>query len=134
MKHKLKRVLVRESKRILSVTALAFFAGALFYLRHDLSIQGMPLPLITALLYATIVAPITVGILMFLPAWGAMIEYLALSRFFVASTVFYFPVVGAELLASPLLMAALIIAGGLLIARIARALRVRSKAPSVRAT
>ena len=126
MKHNLKRVLDRESRRILSVTALAFFTGALFYLRHDLSVQGIPLPLITALLYASIIAPITIGMLMFLPAWGAMIEYLALSRFFVASTVFYFPVIGAELLASPLLMAALVIAGGLVIARIARALRNRS--------
>ena len=126
MKHNLKRVFDRDSRRVLSVTALAFLAGALFYLRHDHSVQGIPLPLITALLYATIVAPITVGILMFLPAWGAMIEYLALSRFFVASTVFYFPVIGSELLASPPLMAALIIAGGVLIARVARSMRARS--------
>ena len=126
MTHALKPLLRGQSKRIARVTALAFLAGALFYLRHDIFVFGIPLPLMTALLYAAIIAPSTFAILMFLPAWGAMIEYLALSRFFVASAVFYFPTIGPDLLASPLLMAAFIIAGGILIARIARAVSSRS--------
>ena len=134
MTYKSKPRLRGQSKRIARVTALAFFAGALFYLRHDIFVLGIPLPLMTALLYAAIIAPVTFAILAFLPTLGAMIEYLALSRFFVASTAFYFPAIGVELLASPLLMAAFIIAGGVLIARIARVLRTRSEGPLAEST
>ena len=134
MTHAFEPIFRGQSKRIARVTALAFFAGALFYLRHDIFVFGLPLPLMTALLYAAIIAPVTFAILAFLPAFGAMIEYLALSRFFVASTAFYFPAIGAELLASPLLMAAFIIAGGVLIARIARALRARFEGPPSEST
>lgn len=111
---KQQQTLRQKRGRIAFVTVLAFFSGVVLYLRTDILILGIPLPLVTGLLYAAIIGPATIAIFAFLPALSRMIENLALSRLSVSVFVFIFPGPGDVLLASPHLMAAFVVAGGFL--------------------
>ena len=97
--------------------ALVFIAGAILHLRMNIQVFGVPLPLVTGLIYAAVMAPVTIACFLFLPSLTAMVEHMAISRLLVSLFVFAFPTQGDVLLASPPLLAALVVIGGLSISR-----------------
>ena len=120
MARKLQQITRQDWPRIGFVITLAFFAGAIFYLRHEGAGVAVPLPLITGALYALIIAPFTVAVFAFLPSLKKMVECLALSRLSLSLLVFAFPKPGAFVLSNPLILAFLVVTGGVLINRMLR--------------
>lgn len=109
----------REAQRlILFATLLSFAAGVMTFLRYDLVVHGMPLPLFTGLLYAGFVGTAAAVTSIVLPALRAMIEAAAISRFGVALAAFGLPEFGAAIQQSPLFSATLIVAGAIAIRKL----------------
>ena len=106
-----------ETRRVGWLTAMAFCAGTLLYLRNEVHLNGIPLCIIVGLIYAVFLAPIIVATSMLLPRLRAMIEHMALSRLVVAILVFLFPGVGTVVLHNPPIMGGVIVLGGLTINR-----------------
>lgn len=112
---------LREARRLLAVvTLLAFAAGGLMYLRHDLVVCGMPIALFTGLTYAAVVGLAAALTLMLLPALAAMIEAMAISRLGVALAAAGFPDFGQALIGSPILSATAVVLGAVLVRRLRR--------------
>lgn len=107
-------------RRVAWVTLLAFLAGTVFYLRTDVLIHGVPVPILTGLAYAAVVGPTTLAICIFWPAVSTLVECIAVSRLVVSGFVFAFPDAGNRLLANPAILACLVILGALILRRIAR--------------
>lgn len=124
-----------ERRLLVFVTAMAFLAGVLLYLRYDIWVRGMPLPLFTGLLYATFVGTAAAVTLMVVPALRLMIEAVAISRLGVAVAAFGVPEFGAKLIASPIFSATVVILGAIVAKEIKKGLpalatyRDRSAAP-----
>lgn len=108
----------RERRRLLLVTSLAFVAGYVFYLRADVQILGLPLPLVTGAIYAGVVGPTALFFCLVLPSIRFMIEAVAISRLIFSLFVFSAPDIGYRLLASPFLTALVVVTGGILVSRL----------------
>ena len=107
-----------ERRRILLVTALAFLAGAIFYLRADAQIWGLPVALVTGTIYAGVVGPAALFFCLVMPSIRFMIEAVAVSRLMFSLFVFSVPDIGYRVLASPLLTAFVVVTGGVLVSRL----------------
>lgn len=101
--------------RLGMVIALAFVAGVLFYANYRFEVLGMPLPVYTGLLYAVVIGFVGAVVYACLPGLQLMMETVAISRLGIAVWAFNNPEQGAQLLASPLVSATLVIAGAIVI-------------------
>lgn len=93
-------------------------AGAIFYLRANVQVMGVPVPLLTGAIYAGVVGPIALLCCLFLPSLRFMIEAVAVSRLAFACFVYYVPEIGYKILASPFLTALVVVTGGALVSRL----------------
>lgn len=112
------RAIYLERKRLLFVATLAFLGGVLLYANMPVFVYGIPLPLITGLAYAALVTPVAMLICVFLPSFRFMVEAVAISRFLVALLAFTVPSVGLTLVMSPLLLAIIVVGGGIAVSRL----------------
>ncbi|QMU57452.1 MAG: hypothetical protein GKR98_04090 [Boseongicola sp.] len=126
------RAIYLERRRLAFVTILAFLAGFIFYARNDAVINGLPIALYTGLIYAAVIAPVTLLVCIFMPTFRFMIDAVAVSRFAVSIFVYLFPEAGAIILASPLLTAVIVVGYGVLFSKIMHGQAVRQKAPRLR--
>lgn len=108
----------RDRRRILLVTAMAYLAGALFYLPFDILIGGVHIALVTGAIYAGVVGCAAVIVCLLFPAMRFMIEAIAVSRLILSCVVFAMPQLGGLLLGNPLLTAFVIVTGGTLVSRL----------------
>lgn len=113
-----------ERRLLVFVTAMAFLAGVLLYLRYDIWVRGMPLPLFTGLLYATFVGTAAAVTLMVVPALRIMIEAVAISRLGVAVAAYGMPAFGAKLITSPIFSATVVILAAIAVKEIRKGLPV----------
>ncbi|MBT8423853.1 MAG: hypothetical protein KJO67_02665 [Silicimonas sp.] len=112
------RRIYRERRRLILVTALAFLAGYIFYLRVDQQIWGVPIPVLTGAVYAGVVGPAALFFCLVMPSIRFMIEAVAVSRLLFSVFVFSVPDIGYRILASPLLTAFIVVTGGIFISRL----------------
>lgn len=122
----------RERRRLLLVTALAFLAGYIFYLRADTQLFGLPVPVVTGAIYAGIVGPTALFFCLVLPSIRFMIEAVAVSRLLFSIFVFGVPDIGYRILASPFLTAAVVVLGGIAVSRLIHGRIHKEKAPTWR--
>ena len=108
----------RERRRLVLVTALAFLAGYIFYMRANAQLWGLPVPVITGAIYAGVVAPTALFFCLVLPSIRFMIEAVAISRLAFSVFVFSVPDIGYRILASPFLTAAVVVLGGIAVSRL----------------
>ena len=119
-----------EARRlILFATVMAFAAGVVSFLRYDVAIHGLPLPIITGALYALFVGTAATVTSVLLPALCAMIEAVAISRLGVAVAAFGAPDFGLALHQSPLFGAAAVIGGAILVRKLMGVRRI-TQAPA----
>lgn len=111
----LKRRLVLDARRIVLVAVLGFVSGVLFYAHLDVTMAGLPLPLAAGFMYAGGGALGAAFVCLVLPGARLMIDAIAASRLLVSFAVFLMPEAGMFLLTSPMLLATLIVAGGILL-------------------
>ncbi len=116
-----------ERRRLLFVTSLAFLAGALFYLRSDLDIQGVHASVVIGAIYALVVGLAALLVCLFLPSLRFMVEAVAVSRLLFSFFVLAQPAIGYKILAMPTLNAAIVVSGGLIISRLLHGRIVREK-------
>ncbi len=111
---------LRDARRlILFATGMAFAAGVIAFLRHDVTVHGMPLPLFTGLLYAGFVGAAAAVTSVALPALGPFVEATAIARLGAAVLAFGSPEAGAALQQSALLSATVVVGGAVMIRRLA---------------
>lgn len=118
MAHGLGYKIYRERRRLLLVTALAFMAGYVFYMRAGAEIWGLPIPLVTGAIYAGVVGPTALFFCLVLPSVRFMIEAVAISRLAFSVFVFSVPDIGYRILASPFLTALVVVLGGIAVSRL----------------
>ena len=111
-------LIYRERRRLLFVAAMAFMAGFLFYLRANVYIHGVHIAFITGTIYALVVGLSALLICLFLPSMRFMIEAVAVSRLLLSFFVLAVPNIGYQVLASPMLTAFVVVAGGAVISRL----------------
>ncbi|MCB2114804.1 MAG: hypothetical protein KDE00_00495 [Rhodobacteraceae bacterium] len=111
------------------VTLMSFTAGVVTYLRYDIVVHGLPLPIFTGLLYAALIGTAALFTSIALPALRAMIEAAAISRLGVATVSFGLPEFGQALQHSPMLSATVIVGGAILIRKFSEHPRARDWAP-----
>jgi hypothetical protein len=110
--------LLRERRRLGLVTFLAFLAGVLFYWPSGLYVGPFHISLVTGTVYALVVGLAAASICLFLPRLRFMIEAVAVSRLLLALSVAVNPQIGPLLLTNPLMMAAVVVAGGACVSRV----------------
>lgn len=110
--------LFRERRRLGLVTLLAFLAGVLFYWPSSLYLGPFHISVITGAVYAMVVALAAATVCLFLPRLRFMMEAVAVSRLLLALSVAVNPQIGPLLLTNPLLMAAVVVAGGACVSRV----------------
>ena len=110
-------MIYRERRRLAFVAAMAFLAGFLFYLRANFYIHGIHIAFITGAVYAIVVGICALLVCLLLPSMRFMIEAVAVSRLLLSIFVLFVPNVGYAILASPMLTALLVVAGGAVISR-----------------
>lgn len=98
---------------ILFATLMAFAAGVIGFLRHDLTVHGVPLPLFTGLVTALIVGTAATAISVVLPAHAAFVEATAIARLAAAVAAFGYPEFGTALQQSPFLSATVVVGGAI---------------------
>jgi|GEM_PF-1551778 len=118
----------RERRRLAFVSALAFLAGVLFYIRSDVYIHGVHASLVVGAIYAGVVGVAALLVCLLLPNFRFMVEAVAVSRLIFALFVLVQPEVGYKILAMPSLNAGLVVFGGVLISRLMHGRILRSKA------
>lgn len=128
MVHWASQTIYRNRKRLVFVTALAFLAGVIFYLRATATIGGVPIPLVIGAIYAGTVLVASIVVVLFLPRLRFMIEAVAVSRLILALFVFAAPGPGYAILASPALTALIVVTGGVGISRIMHGRILREQA------
>lgn len=106
-----------ERKRLAFIVFLTFTAGVLFYARHDLTLFGVPLALVSGLLYAGLIGPVVLMILILAPRFRFLLEGIAVARVTVAALAYFSPAIGDVILAAPLLNALLVVSLGSIISR-----------------
>src|SRR5690606_11529179 len=110
---------LRAARRlILFATLMAFAAGVIGFLRHDITVHGVPLPLFTGLLTATVVGVAATLTSVLLPALAAFVEATAIARLAAAVAAFGHPEFGTAMQQSPLLAATVVVGGALVIRRL----------------
>ncbi len=125
-------LIYRERRRLVFVAAMAFMAGFLFYLRANFYIHGVHIALITGAVYAFVVGISALLICLFLPSLRFMIEAVAVSRLLLSFFVLAAPEIGYRVLASPMLTALLVVAGGAMISRVLHGRIHRDRQPGWR--
>ncbi|WP_347310485.1 hypothetical protein [Defluviimonas sp. SAOS-178_SWC] len=106
----------RDARRlILFATLMAFTAGVVTYLRYDMTVGILPLPLYTGLVYAVLIGAAATISSIVLPVLGAFIEATAISRLGVALAAYGSPDFGLALQQSPFLSATAVVGGAILI-------------------
>ena len=134
MANGLKSLIYRERKRLTFVTALAFLAGVVLYLRSDITHVGsVPVPLLTGIIYAAIIGPTALFFCLFLPSIRFMIEAIAVSRLVFAFFVFFVPEVGYQVLASPFATATVVVVGGFFVSRMIHGRLLKAKTTNLAA-
>lgn len=118
MLYGLGRKIYLERRRLLFVTTLAFLAGVIFYLRDERLIMGLPVSLVTGMIYAGVIAPTALFFCLVIPSIRFMIEAIAVSRLALSLFVFGVPEVGFAILSSPSLTALIVVAGGIVVSRL----------------
>jgi len=105
--------LYRERRRLFLVTLTAGLSGFLFYWRlGEFEVNGIPLPLFTAGLYAVFVGLAAALICLLLPRFRFSMELFALSRLTFASLSAVSPTVCGMALGSPFVNAGVVVLGG----------------------
>ncbi len=110
--------LSRERRRLSLVTALAFLAGVLFYLPSPVYLGALHISLVTGTVYAVVVGFAAAIVCLLLPRLRFMIEAVAVSRLLISLCVLAIPELGPFLLANPVLMAGVVVAGGACVSRV----------------
>ncbi len=111
-------MIFRERRRLIFVTVMAFLAGFFFYLNSELSIGGVHIAIVTGTIYAVVVGFAALLVCLFLPSMRFMIEAIAVSRLGLSFFVLAAPEVGAQILASPMMTAFLVVLGGAFVSRV----------------
>lgn len=111
-------MIFRERRRLTFVAVMAFLAGFFFYLNSDLAIGGVHIAFVTGTIYAVVVGTAALLVCLFLPSMRFMIEAVAISRLGLSFLFLAMPEIGARILASPTLTAALVVLGGAVISRL----------------
>ncbi|MCV2871425.1 hypothetical protein OEZ71_03855 [Defluviimonas sp. WL0050] len=114
------RRLRRETRLLRFVIGLSFLAGFVMYMRYDVIVMGMPMPIFTGLFYAAFIGTTATIVSLLLPALRTMIEAAAISRLGVALAAYGVPEFGLKLAMSPLLSATVIILGAVLVRKLFR--------------
>ena len=123
-----KATLYHDRRRLALVALLAFLAGTLFYWPSRVYLGPVHISLITGLVYASVVFVTALIVCLALPRMRFMIEAVALSRLVLALFVLATPELGALVLANPLIMALVVVAGGACISRLIHG-RVKRESP-----
>ena len=109
---------LRAARRlILFATLMAFAAGVIGFLRHDITVHGVPLPIFTGLVTALVVGSAATLTSVLLPALAAFVE--ATARLAAAGAAFCYPELGTVLQQSPLLSATVVVGGAIALRRLA---------------
>lgn len=114
----LRATLYRDRRRLSFVAAMAFLAGFLFYMPAAMTSGLWFLPLLTGAVYALVVGLVAWVICTALPAMRFMIEAVAVSRLVLSLGFLAAPQLGKAVLASPLLTAACVVLGGMVVSRL----------------
>jgi len=114
----LRATLYRDRRRLCFVAATAFLAGFLFYLPAGIASGLWILPVLTGAVYAFIVGLVAWVICAAFPAMRFMIEAVAVSRLVLSLGFLAVPQLGKAVLASPLLTAACVVLGGMIVSRL----------------
>lgn len=113
---------------ILFATIMAFAAGVIGFLRHDVTVHGLPLPLFTGLVTALVVGAAATATSVLLPALAAFVEATAIARLMAALAAFSHPEFGAAMQQSPFLAATVVVGGAIALRRLA-SLPVAQRSP-----
>ena len=106
------QLMFQERRRLLFVSVLAFLAGVLFYARLADQLGAPLIAIITGLLYAGVIAPVTLIVCAIAPGFRFMIESIAVSRLLLALLCFMVPDLGTVIIQNPLITALLVVSGG----------------------
>ena len=107
----------KERRRLAFVAICAFWAGFFFYARTDIAIFNTHAAFVVGAVYAMVIVPVTLVVCLFLPAVRFLIEAVAVTRLAIAMLAYTYPVLGATLLANPLLTALLVVSTGAILSR-----------------
>ncbi len=117
MMSSLRALLYRERRRLVLVAGLAYLAGALLYLPSQAYIGAVHISLVTGAIYTTVVGLAALLICALMPAMRFMIEAVAISRLLLALVILAEPSLHAFFLGNPLIMAIVLVLGGIGISR-----------------
>lgn len=117
MQSRLAVSLVRNRRRLVLVSFLAFVAGYVIALPADHGGSVLPLPVLAGLAYVAVISPTSLLVCVLLPSLRFMVEAMAFARLTVALFVASAPGAGMVLLSAPVVMASLTIAVAFLISR-----------------
>lgn len=107
----------RERRRLAFVAVLAFFAGYFFYARTDLTVMGLPAGVVTGMVYAVMIVPISLLMCIFLPSMRFIIESVAITRLLLAMLAYTYAPVNEVLMGNPMLTAAIVVSSGAILSR-----------------
>lgn len=111
---------LRAARRlILFATLMAFAAGVIGFLRHDITVHGVPLPIFTGLVTALVVGSAAALTSVLLPSLAAFVEATAIPRLAAAVAAFCYPEFGTVMQQSPLLSATVVVGGAVALRRLA---------------
>lgn len=111
---------LRAARRlILFATLMAFAAGVIGFLRHDITVHGVPLPIFTGLVTALVVGSAAALTSVLLPSLAAFVEATAIARLAAAVAAFCYPEFGTVMQQSPLLSATVVVGGAIALRRLA---------------
>ncbi len=113
----LRALLYRERRRLILVAGLAYLAGALLYLPSQAYIGPVHISLVTGAVYAGVVGIAAIAVCAILPSMRFMMEAVAISRLLLALLVLAEPQLRAFFLGNPLIMAFVLVLGGICISR-----------------
>lgn len=113
---------------ILFATFMAFAAGVIAFLRYDISVRGLPLPIFTGLVYASLVGTAVTVTSVALPALAAFVEATAISRLVAAIAAIAMPEFGHAMQTSPFPGATVVVAGAIVIRKLTTLVTARRPA------
>lgn len=102
---------------------LAGLSGFLIYSGIDLKIGVLPFAVVAGFVYFCVIGVTAMVLIALKPAFGAFLELMAVSRLLVGLAVAQDQDLGARVIASPLLSAALVIVGALVLRFLAGVMR-----------
>jgi hypothetical protein len=115
----LPRRIWRERRRTGLVAGLAALSGALFYSHIPATLAGLPLPLAMGLLYGLAFGLATLAVSLLAPRLRFAMEAFAVARLLYALAAAALPGLALTAITMPLVNATVVVAGGLLLARLA---------------